>query len=145
MGLAVDTFAARFPGLTLNGRPGTVGSVLSWNTYLDGADPTTLLSRSVGPIACVNPLSFDDDRREVAGVRVSGGALFVAPDVAESLDTTGRQSESVRRGNLHASDIPLFQETVRADALRRITAHEVQRSFRGVAPTVSDRVRTAVV
>jgi pimeloyl-ACP methyl ester carboxylesterase len=123
VGLALETFAARFPGLKLFGRPGSVGCVLSWNTFLDGADPSALLSRTAGPLACVNPLTFDSDRPEQAGVRSSGGVLFVTPNGAATLGTAVLPDENARGGNLHTLDIPLFRESIRADALQRIAAH----------------------
>jgi hypothetical protein len=71
----------------------------------------------------VNPLSFDDDRPEVAGVRSSGGVLFVTSEGASSLGTTALPNSELHTGNLHALDIPLFTEYIRADALQRIAAH----------------------
>jgi pimeloyl-ACP methyl ester carboxylesterase len=130
VGLDRHTFASRFAGLELTGRPGSVGCVLSWNTFLDGADPSTLLSRSAGPIGCVNPLTFDAERPEVAGVRSSGGVLFVSPEVVGSLDSSLLPSGNAHGGNLHVLDIPLFRENIRADALVRIAAHSSQRLAR---------------
>jgi pimeloyl-ACP methyl ester carboxylesterase len=122
VGVARDGFGERFPGLTLLGPPGQSGCVLSWNSYLEGADPAALLARTPGPIACVNPLSFDERAPIATGARVTarsdGGVLFVEPHAPGALD-----GASLPGGNLHPVDIELFRDSIRADATLRVESH----------------------
>jgi hypothetical protein len=137
VGVARDGFGERFPGLTLLGPAGTGGSVLSWNSFLDGADPAALLARTAGPIACVNPLTFDERLpnaashehlrptpagRRLDAVRVAArsenGVLFVTPDLPGALDHA-----ALPGGNLHQVDVELFRENIRADATLRVESH----------------------
>lgn len=134
VGVAVRGFAERFPGLALTGAAGRPGCVISWNTFLDGADSSALLGRTAGPIACVNPLTFDPDESDAGperhlrgtadtdaprvGARVRAGVLHVTPVVEGSL-----ADAALPGGALHPVDITLFHENIRADAEQRVSAH----------------------
>ena len=129
--------------------PAQTGCVVSWNSFLDAADPAAFYARTLqrdrrrlgdsacGAPLCINPLSFDAGRPDVAAAENPGslvgevgllplaplqpglagayrrdGILRITPPPLELLPLPG--------GNMHMHDIALFHAALRQDALRRI-------------------------
>jgi pimeloyl-ACP methyl ester carboxylesterase len=129
--------------------PGQTGCVISWNSFLAGADLTLFQARtrardegrcgrvSLGEPICINPLSFDAQVPDVAAGLNPGTLVSTAgdlplpplqPGLAGAVCREGVLQVSLNPacplqplpgGNMHMHDIALFHASLRADVQRR--------------------------
>jgi pimeloyl-ACP methyl ester carboxylesterase len=124
IGISQGLFGTRFREAQPCTQPGQTGCVISWNSFLAGADPSAFLERTAardaawlgdapaGAPLCINPLTFSASLPEAPGVTCRGGALWISRERAGEV-------QPLPNGSLHMHDVALFEAELRQDALRR--------------------------
>ncbi len=127
IGFSQALFPTRFRHIRPCTHPTQTGCLISWNSFLAGADTTQFLQRTAardaawlgasppGAPLCINPLTFTADLPESDGITARNGALWIPPDRAAHL-------QALPNGSLHMHDIALFADELRQDAARRCAA-----------------------
>jgi hypothetical protein len=150
IGVSEGLFGSYYRALQPCRTPAQTGCVISWNSFLAGADVSPFLARTrardearcggapPGAPLCINPLSFDAARPDVAA-RWNPGTLLGAPGelplaplqpgLAGARYAAGVLEVSLEPdcpltplpgGNMHMHDIALFHASLRADVQRRL-------------------------